>query len=101
MEFFGHWPAAYWGRVQTFERLLWSRKNARGNVTAAREMLESPSRALRTARSFGFLARLVAPKVRKESFGLKPSFSQSFIFCPAVETGRELKAAGSSGLAPP
>ncbi len=39
-------------------------------------MLASPSRAMRTARSFGLFARRVPPKIRMNSFGLKSRFSQ-------------------------
>src|SRR5262245_7854488 len=63
-------------------------------------MLASPARARRTARNFGFFARLVAPKVRMKSFGLKPSFRQAFIVWEA-ETAKELKVAGLSGFSPP
>ena len=71
-----------------------------GRVTCAREMLASPGRATRIARSFGFLARLVAPKVRRNSFGAKSRPSQPESWNGAV-AGTEVKAAGSAGLAPP
>ena len=72
-------------------------------MTAARAMLASPSRATRTARNFGCWARLVAlrpPNSRVDSFGLKPSAPQSLVW-NGVLTGKELKAAGLAGSAPP
>src|SRR5260221_10264064 len=71
-----------------------------GRMVAARAMLASPARGRSTAGSFGFLARRVAPNRRRNSFGLKPSFSQPLAL-KGAETGVGTKAAGSTGLAPP
>src|ERR1044072_6973610 len=61
-------------------------------------MLGSSERASRTARSFGFWPRRLAPKRRRNSFGRKSSRSQSRAW-KGAETGAEEEAAGSRGLA--
>src|SRR6201999_4537085 len=76
------------------------RKIACGNATEARPMLASPARAFSSARSFGLLARFVAPNSRSLSFGLKFSFSQLSSFTP-LETLAEENEAGLVGSEPP
>src|SRR3954453_10593087 len=100
MEAFGRCTAANWTRVQTLARLACSRTNGLRSFTAERPMLAAPSRAMRTARSFGLFARRVPPKIRMNSFGLNLRLSQPLTL-NGEETPNELKAAGSSGLEPP
>src|SRR5215218_424750 len=54
-----------------------SRKAEWGRVTCARPMLESPSRAVRTAFRRGVSVPSVPPRSFSESFGLKPRSAQS------------------------
>src|SRR4051795_436042 len=63
-------------------------------------MLASPRRATRIALSFGFFVRLVPPKVRRKSFGLKSSASQPLTWKGEL-AAKEVKLAGSAGLLPP